>query len=44
MYRKYEINQDFFDEINTQEKAYFLGILFADGYNNYDKSLFLYLF
>lgn len=38
MYRKYEINEDFFDEINTQEKAYFLGILFADGYNNYDKS------
>lgn len=38
MYRKYEINEDFFDEINTQEKAYFLGILFADGYNNYDKN------
>lgn len=37
MYRKYEINEDFFDEFNTQEKAYFLGILFADGYNNYDK-------
>src|SRR5690554_4042413 len=27
--RKYPINHDFFDEINTEEKAYFLGFLTA---------------
>lgn len=32
--RKYPIVEDFFDEINTEEKAYFLGLLYADGYNN----------
>lgn len=36
--RKYKIQEDFFDCINTQEKAYFLGILFADGYNNTDRN------
>lgn len=29
--RKYQINEDFLDEINTQEKAYFLGFMYADG-------------
>lgn len=29
--RKYWINKDFFKNINTEEKAYFLGILYADG-------------
>lgn len=38
MNKKYEIIEDFFNEINSQEKAYFLGILFADGYNNYDRN------
>lgn len=32
--RKYEILEDFFDKIDTQEKAYFLGILYADGCNS----------
>ena len=32
--RKYTLNQTFFDKINTEEKAYFLGLLYADGYNN----------
>ncbi len=32
-YRKYEINENFFDAIDTQEKAYILGYLYADGYN-----------
>ena len=32
--RKYEIYENFFDNIDTEEKAYFLGILYADGYNN----------
>lgn len=30
-YRKYEMNQDFFDIIDSEEKAYMLGFLFADG-------------
>lgn len=32
--RKYPIQEDFFDVINTEEKAYVLGLLYADGYNN----------
>jgi len=32
--RKYHLVEDFFDVINTQEKAYFLGFLFADGCNH----------
>jgi DNA-binding transcriptional regulator WhiA len=30
--RKYTINSDFFEEINTEAKAYCLGFLCADGY------------
>jgi hypothetical protein len=33
-HRKYAINEDFFDVIDTQEKAYFLGFLYADGCNH----------
>ena len=36
--RKYPIVEDFFDKINTEEKAYFLGFLYADGYNNTDRN------
>lgn len=32
-HRKYAINEDFFDVIDTQEKAYFLGFIYADGHN-----------
>jgi len=32
--RKYSLNEDYFDKIDTEEKAYFLGLLYADGYNN----------
>lgn len=32
-HRKYPINENFFDVIDTEEKAYFLGFLYADGYN-----------
>ena len=28
---KYQVNESFFDQIDSQEKAYFLGLLFADG-------------
>jgi intein/homing endonuclease len=33
-FRKYPINQNYFDEIDTEEKAYFLGLLCADGCNH----------
>lgn len=36
--RKYPIQEDFFDKIDTQEKAYVLGLLYADGYNNTDRN------
>lgn len=32
--RKDKFNQNFFEKIDTPEKAYFLGWLYADGYNN----------
>ncbi len=32
--RKYDIDELFFDTIDTQESAYFLGILYADGCNS----------
>lgn len=34
--RKFNFNEDYFNEINTEDKAYFLGLLYADGsnYNN----------
>lgn len=35
--QKYTLNDEFFDEINTEEKAYFLGLMYADGYNGEKK-------
>lgn len=32
-YRKYNLNENYFDKIDTEDKAYFLGLLYADGYN-----------
>ena len=31
-YRKYFHNVNFFEKIDTEEKAYWLGFMFADGY------------
>lgn len=31
--RKYTLNENFFNKINNQNKAYILGLLYADGYN-----------
>lgn len=33
----YKFNTSFFDKIDTQEKAYVLGMLYADGYNSEDR-------
>jgi len=30
--RRYDVNHNFFDEIDSESKAYWLGFLFADGY------------
>lgn len=30
--RRYEVNEEYFDVIDTEEKAYWLGFLYADGY------------
>ncbi len=38
MVRKYNVDEQFFDVIDTPEKAYVLGLLYSDGYNNPDKS------
>jgi len=37
--RKYTLEHSFFDSINTNDKAYFLGLLYADGYNCTDKNV-----
>lgn len=35
--RTYPLNETFFDNINTEAKAYFLGFLYADGCNHTEK-------
>lgn len=37
--RKYKINEKYFDLIDTEHKAYTLGFLYADGYNNEKKNI-----
>lgn len=37
-HRIYSVNENYFDNINTQNKAYFLGFLFADGNNCIQKT------
>jgi len=36
--RKYPVNEDYFNNIDCEEKAYFLGILYADGTNSLKKT------
>ena len=31
--RRYNLNENYFEKIDTEDKAYFLGLLYADGYN-----------
>lgn len=33
-FRKYHLNENYFNEINSEDKAYFLGLLYSDGCNN----------
>lgn len=33
-FRRYHFDENYFDFIDTEDKAYFLGLLYADGYNN----------
>jgi len=35
--RKYTINETYFDNIDSEDKAYFLGLLYADGNNNEER-------
>lgn len=37
--RKYTLNEHYFDEIDTPNKAYILGFLYADGWNDVDKNV-----
>lgn len=34
MTRRHQLNENYFDKIDTEEKAYFLGLLYADGCNH----------
>lgn len=36
-HRKYSINHEYFDVVDTEDKAYFLGFLYADGCNYEDR-------
>lgn len=35
--RQYSVNEDYFQNIDTKEKAMFFGLFFADGYNHQEK-------
>jgi hypothetical protein len=37
--RKYFINHNFFEKIDTEEKSYFLGLLYADGCNHKNSTI-----
>jgi hypothetical protein len=37
--RKYSLNENYFNSIDTSEKAYFLGLLYADGYVHNKKKI-----
>ncbi len=42
-HRKYKINENYFDNIDNQEKSYLLGLLYADGSHNNKYSIKLQL-
>jgi hypothetical protein len=39
MRRIYEVNDDYFAKIDTEDKAYFFGFMSADGYNSEEKGI-----
>lgn len=39
-WRKYSFNENYFETIDTEDKAYWLGFLYADGYVNSQKTSF----
>lgn len=41
--RKYDFDESFFEKINTEEKAYFLGLLYADGCVTNDNTMVISL-
>jgi intein/homing endonuclease len=36
-HKKYSIDENYFERIDAEDKAYFLGLMYADGYNNEQK-------
>lgn len=36
-FRIYSVDEDYFENIDSKEKAYWLGVLYADGYNSEDR-------
>ena len=40
--KKYTFNENYFEDINTEEKAYWLGFLYADGYVQNDEKNYQY--
>lgn len=36
--RKYTLDTNYFEKINTEHKAYFLGLMYADGYNHQSRN------
>jgi len=36
-FKNHKFNENYFDKIDTEDKAYFLGFLYADGYNNTER-------
>lgn len=38
---KYSLNQNYFEKIDSEDKAYFLGFMYADGYNQENRSKYI---
>lgn len=36
--KRYTVNHDYFSEVDTEDKAYFLGFMYADGYNSSNRN------